>query len=140
VPQIKIGSRCTNDFMCSIILVHGLNPKSKDDEAHSIGTWTENGRFWPKDDLPSRIPNARIFLYVYDSSAAYSGSQATFCDKADELLETIAANREDCEERPLILMGHSLGGILVEQALINARQNVDYQRIYAATYDLILLQ
>ncbi|OBT80379.1 hypothetical protein VF21_00911 [Pseudogymnoascus sp. 05NY08] len=116
-----------------IILVHGLNPKSKDDEAHMLNTWTENGRLWPKDDLPKRLPDARISLYVYDSSAVYGGSQATFADKANELLETIRCNREDWEGRPLILMGHSLGGILIEQALINARQNETYQHIYDAT-------
>lgn len=34
-------------------------------------------------------------------------------------------------------MGHSLGGILIEQALINARQDKTYQKVYDATYDLI---
>ncbi|KFY30536.1 hypothetical protein V494_08120, partial [Pseudogymnoascus sp. VKM F-4513 (FW-928)] len=116
-----------------LILVHGLNPKSKDDEAHALNTWTENGRLWPKDDLPKRLTDARISLYVYDSSAVYGGSQATFADKANELLETIRCDREDWEGRPLILMGHSLGGILIEQALINARQNETYQHIYDAT-------
>ncbi|KFY31849.1 hypothetical protein V493_00740, partial [Pseudogymnoascus sp. VKM F-4281 (FW-2241)] len=120
-------------LLTSIILVHGLNPKSKDDEAHALNTWTENGRLWPKDDLPKRLPDARISLYIYDSSAVYGGSQATFADKANELLETIRCDREDWEGRPLILMGHSLGGILIEQALINARQNGTYQHIYDAT-------
>ena len=50
---------------------------------------------------------------------------------------TIRCDREDWEERPLNLMGHSLGGILIEQALINARQDAAYQKIYYATYDLI---
>lgn len=116
-----------------------MNPKSKDDEAHALDTWTENGRLWPKDDLPKRLPDARISLYTYNSSAVYGGSQATFADKANELLETIKCDREDWEARPLILIGHSLGGILIEQALINARQDEGYQHIYAATYDLVYL-
>jgi hypothetical protein len=101
MPPIMIGSQYTNNLVCSIILVHGLNPKSKDDEAHALNTWTENGRLWPKDDLPKRLPDARISLYVYDSSAVYGGSQATFADKANELLETIRCDREDWEGRPL---------------------------------------
>ncbi|CAG8956640.1 hypothetical protein HYFRA_00011951 [Hymenoscyphus fraxineus] len=116
-----------------IILVHGLNPRSREDTEHAMNTWTQSGRLWPKDDLPKILPDARISLYIYDSSAVYGGSQATFADKADELLETIRCDREDWEERPLILMGHSLGGILIEQALINARQNETYQHIYDAT-------
>ena len=102
-----------------------------------MNTWTEDGRLWPRDDLPKKIPGARISLYIYDSSAVYGGSQATFSDKANELLETISCDRDDWEKRPLILMGHSLGGILVEQALINACQNKTYRHIYDATYSLI---
>ncbi|KFZ19943.1 hypothetical protein V501_00395 [Pseudogymnoascus sp. VKM F-4519 (FW-2642)] len=135
LTDVAVASKNLPRFslLTSIILVHGLNPKSKDDEAHALNTWTENGRLWPKDDLPKRLPNARISLYVYDPSAVYGGSQATFADKANELLETIRCDREDWEGRPLILMGHSLGGILIEQALINARQNETYQHIYDAT-------
>ncbi|KAH6673516.1 hypothetical protein B0J14DRAFT_50153 [Halenospora varia] len=121
-----------------IILVHGLNPKNKDGEEHAFNTWKgKNGRLWPRDDLPKKIPDSRISLYIYDSSAVYGSSQSTFMDKAYELLESIRCSREDCEQRPLILMGHSLGGILIEQALINARQDKTYEHIYSTTYDLI---
>jgi hypothetical protein len=113
-----------------------LNPKSKDENVHALNTWTENGRLWPKEDLPKKFPDARVSLYTYDSSAVYGGSQARFVDKANELLETIRCDREDWERRPLVLMGHSLGGILIEQALINARQDETYQQIYHATYSL----
>ena len=91
IPQVKIGSKYTKAVVYSIILVHGLNPKSKDDEAHALNTWTENGRLWPRDALPKKLPDARISLYIYDSSAVYGGSQATFADKANELLETISS-------------------------------------------------
>ena len=136
MPQVKIGSQYTKYVIYSIILVHGLNPKSKDEKAHAFNTWTDNGRLWPKEDLPKKLPDARISLYTYDSSAVYGGSQARFVDKANELLETIRCDREDWERRPLVLMGHSLGGILIEQALINARQDETYQQIYYATYNV----
>lgn len=55
-------------------------------------------------------------------------------DKADQLLETIRVKREDHPDRPLILMGHRMGGILIEQALINAHNNQDYKQIKDATY------
>lgn len=116
-------------------MVHGLNPRSKDDEAHALNTWTEGDRLWARDDLPKRLPDARISLYTYDSLAAYGGSQATFADKADEFLATIRRDRKDWEERPLILMGHSFGGLLIKQALVNAQQDETYQHVYKATYD-----
>lgn len=118
--------------------MHGLNPWGKDSAAHAWDTWRtpagEGGMLWLRDDLPNHARDARIFLYQYDSSAVYSESQGTFIDKANELLEAIRISREDEPARPLVLMGHSLGGILIEQALINARINKTYVDIYNATY------
>lgn len=105
---------------------------------HAWDTWRvpagEEGVLWLRDILPEKVPQARIFLYKYDASAAYSKSQGTFIDKANELLDSIQIKREDYPDRPLILLGHSMGGILIEQALINAQVNPDYQKIYNATY------
>ena len=75
---------------------------------------TENGRLWLRDDLPKTTPDARIFLYEYDSSAVYGNDQGTFVDKANELLEAIRVKRDDDEEtKLLLLLGHSLGGLLI---------------------------
>ena len=89
---------------------------------------------WLRDALPKQIPQARIFLYEYNASAAFSRDQSTFIDKANDLLYSIEIEREDHPDRPLILMGHSMGGILIEQALINANANPRYEKIYKATY------
>ena len=68
---------------------------------------------WVRDDLPKTTPDARIFLYEYDSSAVYGNDQGTFVDKANELLEAIRVKRDDEERKPLLLLGHSLGGLLI---------------------------
>ena len=126
------------DTLSSIIAVHGLNPKGKDTTKHAWDTWREpageKSALWLRDTLPPKAPKARIFLYGYDASAALSNSQVTFIDKANELLESIRVKREDHPDRPLILTGHSMGGILIEQALINAQANRDYNEIYNAAY------
>lgn len=139
MPQVKIGSQYTKDVGHSIILVHGLNSTSEEEEAHALNTWTEGGRLWPRDDLPKRLPDARISLYIYHSSGAF-GSQPRFAKKANELLETIRCDRENWEARPLILMGYSFGGLLIKQALVNASRNRTYQHVCDATYDLPYLQ
>jgi alpha-beta hydrolase superfamily lysophospholipase len=120
----------------SIVAVHGLNPRSKKTENHAWNTWREpqvdKGRLWLRDDLPKSAPNARIFLYEYDSTAVYGIDRSTFIDKANELLEAIRIKRDDDENKPLILLGHSLGGLLIEQALVNAHNNPKYTQIRQA--------
>ncbi|KGO58308.1 hypothetical protein PEX2_068180 [Penicillium expansum] len=58
-----------------IITVHGLNPRSKNDADHAWDTWRtpsgNSGRLWLRDDLPSSVPESRIFLYEYDARAVY---------------------------------------------------------------------
>lgn len=64
----------------------------------------------------------------------YGIDRSTFIDKASEFLETIRIKRVGHEDRPLILLGHSLGGLLIEQALVNAHNNPKYLEIKNATY------
>ncbi|KAG9244144.1 hypothetical protein BJ878DRAFT_480450 [Calycina marina] len=92
--------------------------KIKDDDAHALNTWTEIGRLWPRDDLPKKLPDTRISLYIYDSSAVYGGSQATFADKANELLETIRCDREDWTGLAFFGTPHEGGS----QGMVNAER------------------
>ena len=72
------------------------------------------------------IPHARIFLYQYDSSPAFGSSKERFVHQANDLLERVHIKRMGCPMRPTIFIGHSLGGILIKQALVNAHNNVRY--------------
>ncbi|KAH8748586.1 hypothetical protein BGZ57DRAFT_969480 [Hyaloscypha finlandica] len=105
-----------------IIAVHGLNPRSKNNVDHAWDTWRTpagpQGRLWLRDDLPQSIPESRIFLYEYNSTAAYGKSRDTFIDEANELLEQISMERDGVEPRPIVFLGHSMGGLLIKQALI----------------------
>jgi hypothetical protein len=121
----------------SFIAVHGLNPRSRNDADHARDTWRKpsgpNGRLWLRDDLPKYLPESRIFLYEYNSTAVFGYDRSTFIDKANEFLEAMRTKREDAENRPLVLLGHSLGGLLIEQALINAHNNPKYTHIKNST-------
>ncbi|KAI1172154.1 hypothetical protein F4777DRAFT_524116 [Nemania sp. FL0916] len=123
-----------------IIAVHGLNPRSKKDSDHAWDTWRTPagpaGRLWLRDDLPQQLPEARIFLYQYNSTTVYGKDKSTFVDKANAFLESIRLKRRGHDERPLLLLGHSLGGILIKQALINAFNNNKYEQIRLATRGL----
>ena len=132
--------RLTPLTISSIIAVHGLNPRSKNDAEHAWNTWRKpsgpNGRLWLRDDLPQYVPETRIFLYEYNSTAVYGKDMDTFIGKANELLEAIRIEREDIETRPILFLGHSMGGLLIKQALINAHNNPKYTPIKDATTGL----
>jgi hypothetical protein len=120
-----------------IVAVHGLNPFNKDKAEHAWDTWRKpsgnNGRLWLRDDLPKALPESRIFLCEYDSTVAYGRDRSSFLDKANALLEAITIKRRDANQRPLLFLGHSLGGLLIKQALINAHNNKRYTPIKDAT-------
>jgi triacylglycerol esterase/lipase EstA (alpha/beta hydrolase family) len=52
------------------------------------------------------------------------------------LLEAIRIERDGIESRPILLLGHSMGGLLIKQALINAHNNPKYTLIKDATIGL----
>ena len=123
----------------SIIAVHGLNPRNRNDTEHAWSTWQTpepEKRLWLRDDLPKLLPESRIFLYEYNATVVYGRDRNTFVGKANELLEAIRIERHDIESRSMIFLGHSLGGLLIKQALINAHNNPKYTSIKEATSGL----
>ncbi|KAK4655284.1 hypothetical protein QC762_301160 [Podospora pseudocomata] len=134
------SSSDTETHKIDIFAVHGLNPRSKDISAHAWDTWRApegpEGRLWLKEDLPRVVPDARIFLYEYDSKAVFGKDRSTFVDKATELLETVRCERDKNDTRPILFIGHSLGGLLIKQALINAHNNPKFTEIKDVTTGL----
>ncbi|EXL93287.1 P-loop containing nucleoside triphosphate hydrolase protein [Fusarium oxysporum II5] len=124
-----------------IIAVHGLGSPAKGETKHAFDTWRtpsgQNGRLWLQQDLPAHIPDSRIFLYQYDATPTYGRGLDDFRSKADNLLEVISNERGDDLERPILLLGHNLGGLLIKQALINAHSNPGYIAIKDATAGLV---
>ena len=79
--------------------------------------------FWPRDLLPRRFPNFRIFTWGYDVDIdhAFSGtSTATVFQHAANLLSDLSDVRisSEAELRPLFFVAHSLGGIVVKDVSI----------------------
>ncbi|KAI0542077.1 hypothetical protein GGR58DRAFT_453892 [Xylaria digitata] len=134
------GSTADDTATIDIIAVHGLNPRSKADSEHAWDTWRtpagSAGRLWLRDDLSRHLPYSRIFLYQYNSTAVYGKDRSTFVDKANAFLESVRLKRKGREQKPLLLLGHSLGGLLIKQALINAFNNEKYEQVRLATKGL----
>ena len=65
--------------------------------------------------------NSRVFSYGYDSSTAFSKAVTDITDEAAMLLDRIKGERKSQAERhrPIILIAHSLGGILVKKVRVS---------------------
>jgi len=100
--------------VADVIFVHGLR-------GDKIVTWSKDGVFWPRHILSEDMKQIRIITWGYDSSVVrvFAGSsQASIFGHAENLLADIASQRlrpGTVESRPIIFIGHSLGGIVIKQ-------------------------
>ncbi|KAE8440997.1 hypothetical protein EG329_006134 [Mollisiaceae sp. DMI_Dod_QoI] len=119
-----------------IVAVHGLNPTNAD--FHAENTWTaddKNKTIWLSnpDFLPKHLPNARVFLFGYNSNVAFSMSTTGVFEQAANLLDHLERERSSAPSRPLIFLCHSLGGIVVKQALVTAKLTECHRPIFEST-------
>ncbi|KAI3322074.1 ankyrin repeat-containing domain protein [Xylariaceae sp. AK1471] len=102
-----------------IIILHGL-------DGHPWRTFhdEETGFFWPSD-LHRVVPHARImvFGYLVDTHSGSSNALGIY-QHADSLLLHLRNNRfPNLTTRPMVFIGHSLGGLVIKQALINSSRS-----------------
>ncbi|KAJ5887046.1 uncharacterized protein N7473_009720 [Penicillium subrubescens] len=123
------------------IFVHGLNARGRND--HPFKTWThDNGKFWPRDFLAEDIPYSRVFVYGYNANITnpQTMSTASIKDHANTLLNLLDMERGlQFQSLPpkIIFIGHSLGGLVIKQALLNAKEDPKYNTIRTSTSGLV---
>lgn len=78
--------------------------------------------FWPFDLVPKDFGNVRVMTYGHDSDPTHwyktKTTRMTITQHAQQLLNRVNRERIHCRQRPLIFVAHSLGGILVKDAII----------------------
>jgi predicted alpha/beta hydrolase family esterase len=95
---------------------------------------------WIRDVLPKDIPQARIVLWGYDTTLVQSNSFQTIDDLALQLIHALKASCWSSPSRkPLFFLAHSLGGIILKQALVTlagsgAREHVLLDRVRGALF------
>ncbi|KAK1775438.1 hypothetical protein QBC45DRAFT_396124 [Copromyces sp. CBS 386.78] len=91
------------------------------------------GVYWPEDLVPTTLPSARVMTFGYDTKIRHFSqgqiSKNTVQDHARELLEQLRDKRlPDAKgSRPLVFIAHSLGGLVVREALSLASQHQNDQ-------------
>ncbi|MCJ1246224.1 hypothetical protein MMC30_003430 [Trapelia coarctata] len=122
-----------------IIAVPGLG-------GHAIKSWRRPDReqVWLRDFLAQDVPEARILTYGYDTLVVKSQSKASIADLAKSFLEALKNCRISAEEqrRPIIFLAHSLGGLVVKEALAQAsvtgkNEDMESQKIFKSCYGLM---
>ncbi|KAK5402722.1 hypothetical protein LTR83_008747 [Exophiala xenobiotica] len=99
-----------------------------DDEPPHIKVGSHRHTFWPHDLLIEDMPLARIFTWGYDADIAIPfsfASQSSIFQHATQLLSDLADERTlpIQQTRPIIFVAHSLGGLIVKDALNTAHTN-----------------
>lgn len=117
---IHVGSS-SGEKRASAIFLHGLG-------GDLYGTWrrsTEDASFWPLW-LVEDIPGLSVYLIGYEASVSrWRGTAMHLTDRAMNLLARILAEPA-LRTSQLILIGHSLGGLVIKQLLQTAASEAQH--------------
>ena len=94
---------------------------------------------WLRDALPEYLPNARVMIYGYDSKIARSHSFQNLGDIGSRFRASLkVALGPVPRERPLIFMAHSLGGLVLKEAMVQMFSGSDADsRNFKATFGIL---
>lgn len=110
----------TEDHKIDIVSISGIG-------GHAFGSFKEGGEdhMWLRDSLPFDLiwedtgrPMARSMIYGYESTVAQSENIQNLEDLATSFHASMLALERGAIPRPVILVAHSLGGLIVKQWLV----------------------
>ncbi|WYZ35532.1 hypothetical protein EsH8_X_000179 [Colletotrichum jinshuiense] len=134
----KLTDSTTDDVDVDIIAVHGLG-------SYVDWSWTWKGAGehvnWLQDPkmLPAKVPKSRIMAYNYESRWHADAPKTRLQLCGEELIHAIHLFRRGTSKRPLVFVGHSLGGNVIVHALLYASDRKEYRYLLEATAGVVLL-
>lgn len=128
------------ETLVDFVFVHGLRGGSRK-------TWSfsaDPAHFWPKEWLPGDpdFKNVRIHTFGYHSDWGESkGSDFNVHDFGQNLIEELCNSPIMGRSRdvPIVLIGHSMGGLVIKKAVILSRENPPYRTIGDRFHSLYFL-
>jgi len=91
--------------------------------SHPFGSWQQRGPrisfMWLRDRLPQELPNVWSIIYGYDTTLVNSDSVKGVNDITVALIAKMKSiGRGSPLSRLMVIIAHSLGGIVVKQAMV----------------------
>lgn len=118
-----------------IVFVHGLRGGRE-------STWTKDGVVWPKELLSKDVPKSRILGFGYNSGIIHSDTaevtQGSLADDARELCSLLDDTRKQSNtvDRPIIVIGHSLGGLVLAQVVYGGNGAAEGDSIHSIAQNI----
>jgi hypothetical protein len=113
--------------------------KRGDDNDQDSNSTTSKPCYWPDDLLALDFPTARIATYGYDSKVSNffkgAANQSNIVGHGTSLLNDLEAFRRSKPRRPMIFVVHSLGGLVLKEALRQSWQAQPYEKDLREVYD-----
>ncbi|KIM94317.1 hypothetical protein OIDMADRAFT_184403 [Oidiodendron maius Zn] len=96
---------------------------------------------WLRDLLVPLFKNARIATYSYKSDWRDREVKTSLRECAEQFLNILSQHRQHANEcrRPLVLIGHSLGSLVIQQALVIAVHQQDFTDLRLSIAGIIFL-
>ncbi|KAK5988191.1 Kinesin light chain-like protein [Cladobotryum mycophilum] len=124
-----------------IVAVHGLG-------SNVDWSWTWKSKsnpdlkvHWLRDPnmLPEKMPFSRIMTYNYESKWHVNAPKTRLRICGEELVRSVYNSRDGAHDRPIIFIGHSLGGLVIQHALLFTQISSDYKALLDHTAGFIAL-
>jgi len=102
-----------DEHQVDILAISGLG-------SHPFGSFVhkDDGHMWLSDRISRDMPVARVMIYGFKSALQDSTSFAHLGNLAGRLQNAICRLLQSGNEKRLVLIGHSLGGLLIKEALV----------------------
>ncbi|KAH7138655.1 ankyrin repeat-containing domain protein [Dendryphion nanum] len=113
-----------------VVFVPGLGANPEESWLKGKFNWASD-----KNGLVKEYPNARVLLYQCESAFHGSLKVEQFLDNlALGLVDGLQSYRGDQIQRPLVFIGHSMGGLVIAKAvtIMDARRDI-YPKMFEAT-------
>jgi hypothetical protein len=130
-----------DDANVDIIAVTGLG-------GHALGSFrSPDGTIvWLRDFAPEDIPRARFITYGYDTTVVSSDDNQGVHELSRTLLDGLAIFRQrtQTQQRPLLFVCHSLGGVVLKEALVMSSKATESKHnglldVMLMTHGLVLM-
>ncbi|KAL2629628.1 hypothetical protein R1flu_014314 [Riccia fluitans] len=119
------------EAQAEVVFFHGLQPPTLQPSDYREAYWqtwlraktakSKSTLLWPKAWLPEEFPNARVLTVSYLSSAQKGITQdGTDLDLIAEALVQDLILQGGIGQNPLVLVGHSLGGVVLKKVILQA--------------------